>query len=106
MTLQKDIEDLEKILDKELFTQLGGKDASSIQEESDKEYINRIYYLSNIVWHLHGSYNEGGIRQWFWRKRSALEGKAPPDILYGEWNPESDEAMKVLGLAQSTKDGT
>jgi len=50
---------------------------------------------------LAGAYNAIGIRRWFDRKRSALDGRAPSDLLKGEWQPEDEKAARVRGLARA-----
>src|SRR5438309_4065895 len=61
----------------------------------------RIHFLARVVAELKGAYNEVGVRRWFDRKRTALRGKSPGQILTGEWNPESRTARSVLDLARS-----
>ena len=61
----------------------------------------RLHFLARVVAELKGAYNEVGIRRWFYRKRTALLGKSPGQILTGEWNPESRTARSVLDLARS-----
>jgi len=61
----------------------------------------RLHFLARVVAELKGAYNEVGVRRWFDRKRTALRGKSPGQILTGEWNPESRTARSVLDLARS-----
>lgn len=61
----------------------------------------RLHFLARVVAELKGAYNDVGVRRWFDRKRTALRGRAPAQILAGEWDPESRGAMSVLQLARS-----
>jgi hypothetical protein len=60
----------------------------------------RLHFLAAIVGDLAGAYNEIGIRRWFDRQRSQLEGRAPADLLQGEWNPEDPGPRRLRELAQ------
>lgn len=59
----------------------------------------RLHVLTLIVSDLSGSYNDFGIRRWFQRPRAQLDGRAPADILTGEWDPDSGEVRRVRDLA-------
>lgn len=61
----------------------------------------RLHFLARVVAALKGAYNEVGIRRWFQRRRTALGGKTPAQILTGDWGPEDRGARKVLDLARS-----
>jgi hypothetical protein len=61
----------------------------------------RLHLLARIVAELRGAYSEVGVRRWFERPRSALGGRAPGEVLRGEWDPEGRDAERVLGLAHS-----
>ena len=61
----------------------------------------RLHFLARVVAQLRGSYNDIGVRRWFERKRTALRGKSPAQILRGDWSPEDTNAHKVLELARS-----
>jgi hypothetical protein len=61
----------------------------------------RLHFLARMVAELKGAYNDVGIRRWFGRKRTALKGKSPAQVLNGEWRPESRSPQKVLELARS-----
>ena len=59
----------------------------------------RIHWLALVVADLSGAYNELGIRRWFERRRTQLDGRAPRDYLHGDWDPQSGEAERVRTLA-------
>jgi uncharacterized protein (DUF2384 family) len=48
---------------------------------------------------LAGSYNEFGIRRWFQRPRSELEGRSPRDVLHGPWDPDAAGPRTLRALA-------
>jgi hypothetical protein len=64
----------------------------------------RLHWIALIVGDLAGSYNEFGIRRWFVRPRSQLDGKAPADVLAGEWSPDDPGPRVVRALATSLVD--
>ncbi len=49
---------------------------------------------------LAGSYNDIGIRRWFHRKRTLLDGRAPAQLLTGEWDPDEPGPGRVRELAR------
>ncbi len=59
----------------------------------------RLHFLALVAGDLAGAYNEIGVRRWFDRKRTALGGKTPGQLLTGNWAPEDDGAAKVRELA-------
>jgi uncharacterized protein (DUF2384 family) len=65
------------------------------------EIAARLHFLARILHHLEGAYDELGVRRWFVRPRTALDRKAPADVLKKEWDPDSREALRVLELAGS-----
>lgn len=60
----------------------------------------RAHVVAGIVGDLAGSYNERGIRRWFKRPRPQLDGKAPSDVLSGDWNPDGEQTRRVAELAR------
>jgi len=63
------------------------------------EVAARLHALTLIVSDLSGSYNDFGMRRWFKRSRTALRGRAPAEILRGDWDPQSEDVMSVRELA-------
>ena len=100
------IQDLETVLQEELFTRLVGETATesynNVQAGTLQNTISeRIYYLNKVVGCLRGAYNEEGIKNWFYRERAQLERNSPLQYLSHAWNPEDENAQKVLELAKS-----
>ncbi|HXA28337.1 MAG TPA: hypothetical protein VN193_06275 [Candidatus Angelobacter sp.] len=61
----------------------------------------RLHHLAVIVSHLSAGYNDFGIRRWFARPRPQLSGKAPAELLHGDWNPDAGGPQQVLHLAEA-----
>lgn len=59
----------------------------------------RLHLLALVVGDLAGSYNEIGVRRWFDRTRSQLDGKAPAAMLRGPWDPDDSGPSRVRALA-------
>ena len=61
---------------------------------------SRISILAGLVFALKGSYSDSGINQWFRRTRpDGLDGKAPVDVLNGDWNADTPYVQNVISLA-------
>lgn len=60
----------------------------------------RLHFLALVVGDLAGSYNDVGIRRWFERKRTQLDGRSPAALLKGEWDPDGDAALRIRELAR------
>ena len=60
----------------------------------------RLHFLALVVSDLAGSYNDIGMRRWFHRKRTLLDGRAPVALLKGNWDPDDDGPMRVRQLAR------
>lgn len=61
----------------------------------------RLHWVARAVAALAGVYNEIGIRRWFHRRRTALDGATPVELLGRDWSPEDPSAIRVLELARS-----
>lgn len=61
----------------------------------------RLHFLARVVAELKGAYNDIGVRRWFGRKRTALHGRSPTQVLKGQWEPEARGPREVLDLARS-----
>jgi hypothetical protein len=73
----------------------------SAERDTPDEVAARLHHLALIVGDLAGAYNEVGIRRWFNRRRTALDGRTPAALLAGEWNPDDPAPQKVRELAQT-----
>jgi len=69
------------------------------ERETPDDVAARLHFLALVVGDLAGSYNQIGIRRWFQRKRSRLDGRAPAAILKGHWDPDGEAPRKVRQLA-------
>jgi hypothetical protein len=98
---------LGRVFDPDQLASLLGISVSSLrryasgERETPDEVAARVHGLALIVGDLSGAYNDVGIRRWFDRKRTALDGKAPSALLAGEWNPDDAGPQKVRDLARS-----
>lgn len=62
---------------------------------------SRLHFVTMVLADLAGSYNEFGMRRWFNRSRSALDGSSPKDLLTGNWDPDDEGPQRVRKLAHS-----
>ena len=58
----------------------------------------RLHWIAMVTSDLAGSYNEFGIRRWFERPRSQLNGRSARQLLNGDWTPSSTEALRIKAL--------
>lgn len=61
----------------------------------------RLHFIALVTGDLAGSYNDTGIRRWFQRKRTQLDGRAPAALLKQDWDPEDAGPRRVRDLARS-----
>jgi hypothetical protein len=61
----------------------------------------RLHFIALIVGDLRGAYNEVGVRRWFHRHRTSLEGRAPIELLGDDWMPDQEGPEAVRELAHS-----
>jgi hypothetical protein len=59
----------------------------------------RAHLLALVTADLAGSYNAIGLRRWWERPRSALDGRSPREALGSEWDPDGPSAGRVAALA-------
>lgn len=60
----------------------------------------RLHFLALVVGDLAGAYNDIGVRRWFHRKRTQLDGRAPAAFLKGDWDPDDEGPARVRQLAR------
>jgi len=95
----------EVIGDDLLATLVGGISPSSLRRyasgsrETPDDVAWRLHLIALIVSSLRGSYNDYGIRRWFDRPRTQLEGATPGERLLRAGN--EDEAQPVIALADA-----
>jgi hypothetical protein len=95
------------VLGRDLLARLTHTSPSSVaryaraERETPDAVAARLHLLALIVGDLTGAYNDIGIRRWFERKRTALDGRAPAQILSGDWDPDAEGPRRVRELARS-----
>jgi hypothetical protein len=72
----------------------------SSERTTPDDVAARLHFLALVVGDLAGSYNEIGIRRWFHRKRSLLDGRTPASLLKHDWDPDEDGPARVRQLAR------
>jgi hypothetical protein len=73
----------------------------SRERDTPDEVAARLHFLALVVGDLAGSYNEAGIRRWFQRKRTPLDGQAPAALLRHNWDPDDPAPKRVRMLARN-----
>jgi len=91
-------EDLAQLLDVSLSSL---KRYQSGERETPDLVAARLHFLALVVGDLSGSYNEVGIRRWFERKRTQLDGRTPASLLKRNWDPDEEGPQRVRELARS-----
>ncbi len=95
------------VLGDDLLASLLGVSLTSVQRyrsgsrATPDEVAQRLHFLALIMADLLGAYNEIGVRDWFRRRRSALQGKSPVQLFRRAWSPDDDGAQQVRFLARS-----
>lgn len=96
-----------RVIDAEQLAMLLNVSVSSLkryasgERDTPDEVAARLHHVALIVGDLAGAYNEVGVRRWFERKRTALDGRAPAALLSGDWNPDDPAPQKVRDLART-----
>ena len=96
---------LSRSLGIELLARLLGISLSSARRYSSRSRATpdavaaRLHFLALVVGDLAGAYNDIGVRRWFDRRRTALGGKTPADLLTGAWTPDERGPERVRKLA-------
>ena len=96
---------LSRSLGIELLARLLGISLSSARRYSSRSRATpdavaaRLHFLALLVGDLAGAYNDIGVRRWFDRRRTALGGKTPADLLTGAWMPDERGPERVRKLA-------
>lgn len=74
---------------------------ASGERETPDPVAARLHFLASVVGDLAGAYNPFGIRRWFERPRTALDGRAPSALLTDDWSPDHPGPHRVRELAAS-----
>jgi len=94
-----------QMLDDEPLADLARISRTSLRRYANGERITpqrvaeRLHWIAMVIADLAGSYNEFGIRRWFERPRSQLNGRSPRQLLNGDWTPSSTEALRIKALS-------
>jgi hypothetical protein len=89
------------------LAELPGISASSVRPYKDEaratpdDVAARLHFLALVAGDLAGAYNDIGIRWWFHRPRTLLEGRAPAELLTGDWSPGDPGPRRVREVARS-----
>jgi hypothetical protein len=98
---------LERVLGAELLARLVGVSESSLRRYASDQRATpdavaaRLHFVALVVGDLAGSYNDIGVRRWFERSRSQLDGRAPSAVLGGAWDTRDEGPTRVRELAAS-----
>lgn len=97
--------ELTDILGEDQLGELLGISASSVRRYGEatrttpQPVAARLHVLALLVADLSGAYNDYGIRRWFARPRSQLDGLSPAQVLTGDWDPDGDDVARLRALA-------
>jgi len=96
-----------EIFDRDRLSALMGISPASVlryarsERRTPDEVAARLHFLALVAGDLAGAYNELGIRRWFERGRTALDGRSPAQVLRRGWKPEDAGPRSVRELARS-----
>jgi hypothetical protein len=96
-----------EVLDRDQLAALLGISPASVlryekqQRATPDDVAARLHFLALVIGDLAGAYNAIGIRRWFDRTRTALDGRAPAAVLRGHWKPEDPGPRAVRALARA-----
>ena len=69
------------------------------ERETPDDVAARLHFVALVIGDLAGAYNEIGIRRWFQRKRTQLDGRSPAALLSRNWDPDDAAPQRVRALA-------
>ncbi len=79
---------IQEVLGPDLFARLTEPSGDSTAPTDDRGgAAARAQWLTGVVSDLSGTYSSTGIRAWFDRPRSQLEGRSPCEVLGDDWGP-------------------
>ncbi len=102
----------ERTLGADLLAELIGISPSSLRRyaagarATPDDVAARLHFVALVVGDLSGSYNEIGVRRWFRRRRTQLDGRSPAELLGDAWDPEDQGPERVRSLAASLLDSS
>src|SRR6266581_7501784 len=95
-----------ELLGDELLARLLRISASSLRRYAARdrrtpdEVAWRLHLLARLLAALVGSYNDYGIRRWFERRRSALGGATPAELLEHAEAEDDERLERMLSIAE------
>jgi hypothetical protein len=95
-----------ELLGDELLARLMRISASSLRRyaagdrRTPDEVAWRLHLVARLLAALVGSYNDYGIRRWFERRRGALDGVTPAELLEHAEAEDDERLERVLALAE------
>ena len=98
---------LQEVLGPQPLAGLVGVSASSAQRYASgarptpEAIAVRLNLVALVVSDLAGAYNHIGVRRWFQRPRTRLDGNTPAQLLGADWRPDEDGPKRVRELAAS-----
>jgi uncharacterized protein (DUF2384 family) len=104
---RSELRSLGEILGRERIAALVGTSEPSLRRylagsrRVPDDIAQRAHALAIVVSYLRGAYNALGVRRWFKRPRTQLDGKAPQDLLLGDWDPADPGPARVAALARA-----
>ena len=66
-----------------------------------QDVAERLHFIAMVLADLAGSYNDFGIRRWFARPRSVLDGQSPASYLGKDFDIDGESAAAVGRLARA-----
>jgi hypothetical protein len=104
---RQELERLSETLDLDTIGRIVGTSPVSLRRylsgsrEAPDDVAARIHWLALTVSDLLGAYNEIGVRRWFDRSRSALDGRSPTQVLTPGWDPDDPGPVAIQTLASA-----
>jgi uncharacterized protein (DUF2384 family) len=104
---EQELRALADVFDVDSLARLSGASAVSLRRYTSGArrvpdvVAERLHWLALVVGDLLGAYNEVGVRRWFERVRTALDGRRPSEVLRGDWGPDDPDVERVRLLAAS-----
>jgi hypothetical protein len=95
-----------ELLGDELLARLLRISASSLRRyaaadrRTPDEVAWRLHLVARLLAALVGSYNDYGIRRWFERRRSALDGVSPAELLERAEAEDDERLERLLAIAE------
>jgi hypothetical protein len=104
---RSELHSLGELLGRDRVAQLVGTSEPSLRRylagsrSVPDDIAQRAHWLAIVVGYLRGGYNALGVRRWFERPRTQLDGRAPQQLVSGKWDPDDPGPMRVQALARS-----